>query len=786
MQTNTILKFLSAALVSVLLSACGGGGNGTAVPNDSSLTKSSGSNNSTTDQTSAAASSADLTSPQKIGNGSGLNFVEGQIGVESGSSAIPANGTTILTITAVNSLNELAVKSLALTFTSTCLTEGKATLSGGTSTINGTATAIYTAKGCVGSDVITASTVINNTVINAQTTVTVLSDSTVFSNIGFGSGDNFLAQQIGVSANSLSAGGVTTLTVNLVSAAGALVTNNLTVTFNSPCVAANKALLSNSSVTTSNGEASITYTANGCVGSDVVTASVQGKNVSAQATLTIQADTIGSVKFIDATPTQISLKGTGGSETSVVRFQVLGGTGAPIGDTQVDFSLSTTSGGLSLTIPQGASTPTVRTNSAGYASITVNAGSVSTSVRVTATTSTGLSTQSSMLTVSTGIPDQNSMSLSLTNLAPISWEYDGIESTATIRMADAFNNPVPDGSAVSFTTSGGVIDPSCITTAGACSVKWRSSQPRPTSLPSNHFTVDSDLKIHCPNELIDFAECRSGRVKILATAIGNESFVDKNGNGLYDPNIDLFTAPTDNRCYPNVPLSSASIGSATSCDDLGEAYIDKNFNGRKDPEKTAAQAPDQNVIEELTDYNVNSIFNEGDGIYNGVLCNSSNTSLCDKTSVTVRQDIALVMASTSVYTESGRLPGQPNGQVSIAAGSSISIDMLLADINGNGMPMGTTIKVSTDTASNITAKASPSFALGMSREPTIMSLFLKAGDDATKKPSGTVVVEISAPSILGNVTTTVSISVCGPATTEARDPNTNAIITPTTISNCAM
>jgi hypothetical protein len=590
-------------------------------------------------------------------------------------------------------------------------------------------------------------------------------DTTTFSNIGFGTGSDFVAQQIGVGTGTspLSAGGVTTLTVNLVSTTGTLITDSLIVTFNSPCVAASKALLSASSITTTTGEASITYTANGCVGADLVTASVQGKNVNAQATLTVEADTIGSVKFIDATPAQISLTGTGGAETSVVRFQVLGGTGAPIENAQVDFTLSTTAGGLSLTIPQGATTPTSKTNSAGYASIIVNAGSVSTSVRITATTATGLSTQSSVLTVSTGIPDQNSMSLSLTDLAPISWNYDGIESSATIRMADVFNNPVPNGTAVSFTASGGSIDPSCITTGGSCTVKWRSQQPRPTSV--TQFTIDSGLNIQCPNSP---AECRSGRVKILATAIGNESFIDKNSNGLYDgPIIDGFTAPDSAICLPNVPWSSAQIGEANSCDDLSEAYLDKNFNAQKDND------------EESIDYNVNGNFDAGDKKYNGVLCNG-DISLCSKNSVTVRADALLVMASTSVYTISGRLPGQPTAQVSIAAGDSQSITMLLADKNGNGMPKGTTITASIDTASNVTAKASPSFALGMSQEPTLITLFLKAGDDRTKKPSGTVVLEISAPSILGNVTTTVGISVCGPATAEVITP-----ATPATSSNCS-
>ncbi len=577
-------------------------------------------------------------------------------------------------------------------------------------------------------------------------------DAISFSNIGYGTGSTFIAGTIGVGigTNTLSAGGETSLTVNLVSSTGTLITQNLTVTFNSKCFAQKKANLSSTTVQTSTGEATTTYTAKGCSGSDLVTATVSSNNktYTAQVTLTIEADTIGSVKFVDASPTQISLSGTGGTETSTVRFQVLGSTGAPIADSPVDFVLSTTQGGLSLTIPQGETKPTGKTDATGYVSTKVNAGTVSTSVRITATTANGLSTQSSVLTVSTGIPDQNSMSLALTDLAPISWGYDGIVSTASIRLADAFNNPVPDGTAVSFTTSGGSIQPSCITKDGTCSVNWTSQEPRPTS--TTPFTVSSDLQIACPGP----EECRSGRVQLLATAIGNESFNDKNGNGRYDgPSVDGFAAPNNSKCSPNVPWSTAQVGAANSCDDLGEAYVDKNFNLTHEDD------------EEFVDFNVDGIFNAGNGVYNGVLCSSTETNPCSKSSVTVRKEAKLVMASTDVYTVSGRLPGQPTTKTSIDAGGAVSLVMLLADENGNGMPAGTTISASTDTASNVTAKASPSTALGMSQEPAHITLFLKAGDDPTKKPSGTVTIEIVAPSIQGKVTTVLSVPVCGPATT---------------------
>src|SRR5690606_9734350 len=121
-----------------------------------------------------------------------------------------------------------------------------------------------------------------------------------------------------------------------------------------------------------------------------------------------------------------------------------------------------------------------RTNAEGIASIVVQAGTVAMPVTLTAKhLATGLTTQSRSLYVSTGVPDQKSMSLSASVFNPHAWEIDGAEVLFTVRLADAFNNPPADGTPVSFTTSGGSIDDACTTENGVCSVVWRSQNPRP-------------------------------------------------------------------------------------------------------------------------------------------------------------------------------------------------------------------------------------------------------------------------------------------------------------------
>ena len=87
--------------------------------------------------------------------------------------------------------------------------------------------------------------------------------------------------------------------------------------------------------------------------------------------------------------------------------------------------------------------------------------------------------------------------------------------------------------------------------------------------------------------------------------IGNESFTDDNGNGLYDV-TDLF----------GVGTCTNSSDPVEGCDDLAEAYQDNNENGQRDDG------------EEFVDFNSNQAYDAADGLYNGLLCVDSNNGSC--------------------------------------------------------------------------------------------------------------------------------------------------------------
>jgi len=512
-------------------------------------------------------------------------------------------------------------------------------------------------------------------------------DTTSPQKLGYGFDDTFQEGVIGVGIGSgtLSAGGSTSLTINVVSSTNSLVSTGVAVTLTSNCVASQTAKFTDlsgatiSTVNTVNGQATVTYTASGCSGADKITAtaSLNGVVKTAQATINVAADTVQTIVFVDAAPTLITLKGTGNTEVSKVRFRVLGSTGAPINGTQVSMALNTTVGGLCLADPDNssncASTVVQTTDLNGYASVNVQAGLIATPIRVTATVvDTSVSTQSSELRVSTGVPDQDSISISASTFNPESYEVDGVIVEVTMRLADAFNNPPPAGTAVSFWASAGKVDASCITDEkGECKVNFTSQEPR-----------------------------GDGKVTILGFAQGNESFTDLNGDGFYQ-STDLFNPATN---------------------DLAEAFLDSNQNFTYD-----------SATEPFVDYDKNGVRTTGNGIYNGVLCQTEDINVCTKSGVTIRATQYLVMSSHSialVVTDNG--DGTYNVNVS--------------DKNGNAPPNGTTMSI--DAANLKDASASISGTSGANVGNTIYPVdFIVSVEpnDPLIAPTGKVKVTATTP-----------------------------------------
>jgi hypothetical protein len=522
---------------------------------------------------------------------------------------------------------------------------------------------------------------------------------------------------ISVSPAVLSAGGTTSLAVTVLNGSAAFAPAQ-SVSFSSPCATAGKATIS-TPVVTVNGVASTSYIDKGCGGADTVTASTSlyGTNISQTATITVLTATAGQIAFVSALPQNISLKGTGGpgrQESSTVTFKVLDKNGNPVSGQLVNLDLTTYVGGLTRN-------PVSSTTGAdGTVSTVVASGTINTPVRVMATLSgTTITSLSDQLVVSTGVPDQNSFSLSTQIYNVEGMNHDSCEAPAgslvRVSLADHFNNPAPDGTAVSFTAEGGTVDASCLTglvnttltdgtvikqkgIPGQCTVRFCAANPRPLD----------------------------GRITILAYALGEESFDDVNGNNLRDAGEEF--------------------------QDLGEpfrndrAITDRQANANWAVVGTSLKPPDPKDLENSTrlaseifiDTNSDGTWSKaGDGNYNGVLKTPQNfnnqathvrgalvqvlsTSLAnitplDPSPVALSHCVDGVAFNNQPKTLRLAIRDNNTNSAALFAGNTAATSPFGVDLPGNILPAGTTISFSTTNGEILTGKE---FVVPNTNEPS--------------------------------------------------------------------
>ncbi|MES2824449.1 MAG: Ig-like domain-containing protein [Pseudomonadota bacterium] len=458
------------------------------------------------------------------------------------------------------------------------------------------------------------------------------------------------------------------------------------VNFTSSCVESKKATIG-TGVFTVNGVANTTFEDLSCGGGqDIIQATVTVNNQTKALvqTVNIASENIGSIEFISSSPQSIVLKGTGGlgqQETSTLTFLVKGALGNPLAQQAVTFSLNTSVGNLTIT------PATAITNSLGFVTTKVNAGNVPTAVRVTASVTAAnnqiIQTQSDLLSVNTGMADQDSFTLGPVTFNPEADSYNGTEVVVTAQLADAFNNPVPNGTTINFTTEGGSIVPSCNTLNGACSVKWTSGEPR------------------VPNH----------RITILATAVGHETFYDTNGSNTFDDD--------DGGVFYDWAESGFGrvLAAAEGVWDMSEAWRDDNENHLyEDGEK-------------FIDFDNDQDFGDRDGLFNGPQCQGLLCATGTAKSIHVRKAIVLVMSGSDarmtlvsdtypgvansaidhigdrcVYATTDRGPNTNGVQIdcadlAIAEDEIESFELSFADFGGplgQILPAGTSIQVTAD------------------------------------------------------------------------------------------
>lgn len=490
------------------------------------------------------------------------------------------------------------------------------------------------------------------------------------------------------SGAALSYKGSTTLTIRLVDlsqASNPPYTLPLTLKLTSGCQAKGLASFDDAEpFVNGQGVATVTYSDLGCGKDDVVTATPNTSNgVSKSATIQLSPVPVtgtavpASVQFVDATPTNLQIQGTGGGETSLVRFKVVDASGAAVANQTLSFSLQ----------DENAKIATLKTTSAvtdgqGLAGASVLAGRVGGPVAVVATLASdpSLWAQSAQLLVSTRIPHQNGFSLSAAVLNPEFHDFDGETDTLTVHASDRYGNPVPDGFVVSFKTEGGIgiVQDTNNTNApvGSCFIKDSTCSVRIKSAGNRTL-------------LEQIGGSLNGRMTITAFARGEDSFVDVDGNGVYS---------SGDPYGPTVALGANTFAPPGSYR-YGEPFIDANENGVHD------------ANEEFVDFDGNGNYSDGNegGIlkYHGLGC--TRTDQCSSVSTRyVYDNVILVWSgSSAVYNVQSNGSSVSSGSTltlnaptlvgsTCVAGAALPMTVQTTDTNGQPLPSGTTIAISID------------------------------------------------------------------------------------------
>ncbi|MEE4279573.1 MAG: hypothetical protein V2I82_13985 [Halieaceae bacterium] len=569
--------------------------------------------------------------------------------------------------------------------------------------------------------------------------------------LGFFDGTAFVPGRIGLSTDIVPFRGSAVLRLAIVDPSGSPITAPQSILLRSACSASGLASLrvvgdpgagsATLTVETVDGLATAEYLSGSCEGTDQISASIVDGDSEASASIGIAPSDADFIGYVTSDPleteegsgrTIIALPGTGGAarpETATIVFEVLeeavelaagdplpGQAGYfdlptrfPLAGVRVNFALTDMRSGIEL-----INTSDV-TDANGIVEAEVISGNVAASTRVTAqidessvTDGAAPSATSNEIVVSTGFPDQNSISLSSSVFnVPRARSVDGVSATITVRMADKFNNPVANGTAAIFTTEYGTIDGSCLTgqsngalfqaangdTApqrGTCSVIWQSQAPRfPVFNQDLIQTIADDGSYSCRSHTSsrggpcpdDLGAIRGLRSTILVTAVGDESFIDSNGNGVYD----------EGETFENLP----------------EAFLDMNEDGVYTPfygpqcpppstdENCAAAGAEETFVDRNQDgeYSENLDPAIGAPVYNGSLCPADGDGVyCSREQVNVRRQFVLTLSApaNNLFALVGRATGNPRPASDSVREGEVS-EIYVSDIFNNPPGAGTTL-----------------------------------------------------------------------------------------------
>ena len=341
--------------------------------------------------------------------------------------------------------------------------------------------------------------------------------------------------------------------------------------------------------TTINGMASATFTADNQPGTAAIEVSVG--NVNNSVDILINQSQPASLEFFSAEPQRITLAGSGGNETSDIRFRVIDENGNPVSGIEVSITIEKgPNGGEYIDNDDTPEEITVSSDALGHARIILRSGTTAGPVSLKGiidVQGVTYTASSSIVSIGGGVPTASRFSVAASVLNVPGLNENNKTTDITAYMSDRFGNyNILKGTTVSFWSEAALAVDAATATInedGLATVVARTQHP----VLNINLGGQDVAPLTWENNLLSYVSStygwggtthpRDGLTSVLVYSQGEEHFDDLNANGVYDSgepfqdtHDDPFIDYNDNGNY-NVYVSPG--------DDPTEIFNDVNKSG---------------------------------------------------------------------------------------------------------------------------------------------------------------------------------------------------------------
>ena len=361
------------------------------------------------------------------------------------SAAAIANGGTSTVTAIVTDASSVVMPNVSVTFSVISATAGTLTPSSAVTNASGVATSLFTATTVDTTATLRVSVTVGTSTISGSAPITIGTPAQVPTSI-----------VVTLGSATIASSGNTTVSATVRDAVGAVI-SGVNVTFSVSNVASGSFTLGGTVATNVSGVATDTFTANAVNATVTITATIGTLNNSATLIIGTPPPPVPATMTLSSTPLSVDIQGM-----STVSATLLTSTGTPASGSMVTFTITsgTTLGSFSATVSQV--TITAVTNASGIASTTFYAGTSSGVVNIQSS-ATGVISQNVSLNITSS---PASITVSATNPSLLNGQTTNL--IATVR--NALNNPVTDGTTVTFAITAGASNAGSLSTTTATTV----------------------------------------------------------------------------------------------------------------------------------------------------------------------------------------------------------------------------------------------------------------------------------------------------------------------------